>query len=72
MKELDFLTTLFRALEALAKYCYPTYDDLVVKVNKMLKTKLKIENKLFSKNIPTDQPDLNFTGPFKRYDEKFC
>ncbi len=48
----------------LAKYCYPTYDDLVVKVNKMLRTKLKIENKLFSKNIATDQPDLNFTGPF--------
>ena len=49
---------------SLAKYCYPTYDDLVDKINKMLKANLKIKNKLLSKNIATDQPDLNFTGPF--------
>jgi len=30
----------------------------------MLKTKLKIKNKLLTKNIATDQPNLNFTGPF--------
>jgi len=49
---------------SLAKYCYPTYDDLVDKVNQMLEIKLKIKNKLLSKNIATDQPNLNFTGPF--------
>ena len=49
---------------SLAKYCYPTYDDLVDKVIKILKTKLKIKNKLLTKNIATDQPNLNFTGPF--------
>ena len=49
---------------ALAKYSYPTYISIMIKVFEILRKKIPDQIKknpdLFSK----DQPDLNFKGPF--------
>lgn len=48
---------------ALAKFCYVDYLNIVNAVSKILN--IKIENvKSLRRNIPLDQPDSSFTGPF--------
>jgi len=54
---------------ALTKYFYPTHVDIVKKVLKMLNKSEKDISKIIkaeqkNKVIPSDVPDLSFTGPF--------
>ena len=47
----------------LAKYCYPNYLDIIKKTEKLLKKKFKNLEK-YKDNIPLDQPNKDFMGPF--------
>ncbi len=47
----------------LAKYCYPNYIDIIKKTEKILKKKFKNLEK-HKDNIPLDQPNKDFMGPF--------
>ena len=50
----------------LAKYCYKDYKDIVKSVLKILKkNNFKTSTiKKYSNNVPSDQPNKNFLGPF--------
>ena len=50
----------------LAKYCYKDYKDIVKSVLKILKKNNFNTNNLkkYSNNVPSDQPNKNFLGPF--------
>lgn len=63
MKRIGVLDTPIPSSISIAKYCYPTYKEIVIETCKLLnikKKKLKFEK---SSNQP-DQPDRNFAGPF--------
>jgi pyruvate/2-oxoglutarate/acetoin dehydrogenase E1 component len=47
----------------LAKYCYPNYLDIIENIEKMIKKKFK-NLKKYKDDIPSDQPNKNFMGPF--------
>lgn len=47
---------------ALAKYVYPTPIRIVREVASILDQEIEIQD--IDENIPTDQPDASFTGPF--------
>jgi pyruvate/2-oxoglutarate/acetoin dehydrogenase E1 component len=47
----------------LAKYCYPNYLDIIKKVQSLLKKKFK-NLEIYRNNIPLDQPNKDFMGPF--------
>lgn len=48
---------------ALAKFCYINYLDIIKEIEKMIGKKIK-NLKIYKNSIPSDQPNLNFTGPF--------
>ena len=47
----------------LAKYCYPNYIDIIKKVEEFFKKKFSNIEK-YRDDIPSDQPNKNFMGPF--------
>jgi pyruvate/2-oxoglutarate/acetoin dehydrogenase E1 component len=47
----------------LAKYCYPNYLDIIKKIEKLLKKKFKNLEK-YKDEVPLDQPNKDFMGPF--------
>ena len=47
----------------LANYCYPNYLDIIKNVEKMTKKEFK-NLKKYKINVPSDQPNKNFMGPF--------
>lgn len=47
----------------LAKYCYPSYLDIMKMIGKILNKKFKNIQE-FKNNTPHDQPDKSFMGPF--------
>ena len=47
---------------ALAKYVYPTPIRIAREVANILDQEIEIQD--IDENIPTDQPDASFTGPF--------
>ncbi len=61
MDRLGVVDTPIPSTRFLAKYCYPTNELIINKVLKMLNIKKKYQ---VNKNILTDVPNKNFTGPF--------
>ena len=47
----------------LAKYCYPNYLDIIKKIEKLFKKKFKNLEK-YKDDVPLDQPNKDFMGPF--------
>ena len=47
----------------LAKYCYPDFKDIITNILLLLNKKIKINYNEF-KNVPSDQPNKKFMGPF--------
>lgn len=48
---------------SLARYSYPNKEMIIRNIEKLLEKSIKISKK-FQSNVPTDQPDRTFLGPF--------
>lgn len=63
LKRIGLLDNPIPSAKNLAKYCYPTFKDIIEEIKMMLNKKIDINYNKFD-NVPNDQPNKNFMGPF--------